>query len=56
MIWSLAEQIAILSQYFTLAPGDLIMTGTPEGVNAVVKGDVMEGRIGSLQPIRVRVM
>jgi fumarylpyruvate hydrolase len=55
MIWSLAEQIAILSQYFTLAPGDLIMTGTPEGVNAVVKGDVMEGRIGQLQPIRVRV-
>jgi fumarylpyruvate hydrolase len=56
MIWSLAEQIAILSQYFTLAPGDLIMTGTPEGVNSVVKGDVMEGRIGSLQPIRVRVV
>jgi fumarylpyruvate hydrolase len=56
MIWSLAEQIAILSQYFTLAPGDLIMTGTPEGVNSVVKGDVMEGRIGNLTPLRVKVM
>jgi fumarylpyruvate hydrolase len=56
MIWSLAEQIAILSQYFTLAPGDLIMTGTPEGVNSVVKGDVMEGRIGSLTPLRVKVV
>ena len=55
MIWSLAEQIAILSQYFTLAPGDLIMTGTPEGVAAVAKGDVMEGRIGDLQPLRVKV-
>jgi fumarylpyruvate hydrolase len=56
MIWSLAEQIAILSQYFTLAPGDLIMTGTPEGVNGVVKGDVMEGRIGNLTPLRVKVV
>jgi fumarylpyruvate hydrolase len=56
MIWSIAEQVAILSQYFTLAPGDLIMTGTPEGVNSVVRGDVMEGRIGNLSPIRVRVV
>jgi fumarylpyruvate hydrolase len=56
MIWSLAEQIVVLSQFFTLAAGDLIMTGTPEGVNAVVRGDVMEGRIGALQPIRVRVV
>ena len=56
MIWSLAEQIMVLSQFFTLAAGDIIMTGTPDGVNAVVKGDVMEGRIGMLQPIRVRVV
>jgi fumarylpyruvate hydrolase len=55
MIWSLAEQIAVLSRFFTLAPGDLIMTGTPEGVAAVVRGDVMEGRIGNLQPVRVKV-
>ena len=55
MIWSLSEQIATLSRFFTLAPGDLIMTGTPEGVAAVKRGDVMEGRIGELQPVRVRV-
>lgn len=56
MIWSLAEQIATLSRSFALAPGDLIMTGTPDGVAAVAPGDVMEGRIGSLRPIRVRVV
>jgi fumarylpyruvate hydrolase len=56
MIWSLEEQIVILSQYFTLAAGDIIMTGTPDGVNAVVRGDVMEGCIGALQPIRVKVV
>jgi fumarylpyruvate hydrolase len=56
MIWSLPEQIAILSEYYTLAPGDIIMTGTPEGVNAVVRGDVMEGRIGALPSIRVKVV
>jgi fumarylpyruvate hydrolase len=55
MIWSLPEQIAILSQFYTLAPGDVIMTGTPEGVNAVVRGDTMAGTIGELPPIRVKV-
>lgn len=55
MIWSLAEQIAILSEYYTLAAGDIIMTGTPEGVNAVVRGDIMVGSIGGLPPIRVKV-
>ncbi len=39
MIWSPAEIIAELSSYFTLAPGDVIMTGTPAGVGAVVRGD-----------------
>jgi fumarylpyruvate hydrolase len=56
MIWSLDEQIAILSQYFTLAAGDIIMTGTPDGVNSVVVGDVMEASIGTLQTIRVKVV
>jgi fumarylpyruvate hydrolase len=55
MIWSLAEQIAILSSYYTLAPGDIIMTGTPEGVNAVSRGDMMAGSIGTLPRIRVKV-
>jgi fumarylpyruvate hydrolase len=39
MIWSPAEIIAELSSYFILAPGDVIMTGTPAGVGAVVRGD-----------------
>lgn len=56
MIWSLAEQISILSAYFTLAAGDLIMTGTPEGVAAVTRGDRMEGRIGQLPPLHVQIV
>ncbi len=55
MIWSLAEQISILSEHYMLAPGDIIMTGTPEGVAAVAPGDVMAGTIGDLPPIRVKV-
>lgn len=55
LIWSVAESIAYLSQYEALEPGDVIMTGTPEGVNAVVAGDVMVGVVAGLAPITVRV-
>lgn len=55
LIWSVAESIACLSQYETLEPGDIIMTGTPEGVNAVVPGDEMRGAIAGLGEIVVRV-
>jgi fumarylpyruvate hydrolase len=55
LIWSVPECIAYLSQYETLEPGDLIMTGTPEGVNAVVAGDEMRGAIGGLGEIVVTV-
>ncbi len=55
MIWSVAESIACLSRYEALEPGDVIMTGTPEGVNAVVPGDVMRGHIDGLGDIVVRV-
>jgi fumarylpyruvate hydrolase len=55
LIWSVAESIAYLSRYETLLPGDIIMTGTPEGVNAVVPGDVMRGHIDGLSDITVRV-
>lgn len=55
LIWSVAESIAYLSRYETLMPGDVIMTGTPEGVNAVVPGDVMHGHIDGLADIIVRV-
>ena len=55
LIWSVAECIAVLSAYDALEPGDLIMTGTPEGVNAVVAGDVMAGAIAGLSGITVSV-
>jgi fumarylpyruvate hydrolase len=55
LIWSVAECIAHLSAYEALEPGDLIMTGTPEGVNAVVAGDSMHGAIAGLDPIEVKV-
>ena len=55
LIWSVAESIAYLSQYDSLEPGDLIMTGTPEGVGAVVQGDLMRGSIDGLGEILVRV-
>jgi len=55
LIWSVAESIAELSRFEALEPGDLIMTGTPEGVNAVVPGDVMAGAIAGLGEIRVTV-
>lgn len=55
LIWSVAESIAYLSRYETLEPGDLIMTGTPEGVGAVLPGDVMRGAIAGLGEIVVRV-
>jgi fumarylpyruvate hydrolase len=55
LIWSVSECIAHLSEYETLEPGDLIMTGTPEGVNAVVAGDEMRGAINGLGEIVVTV-
>jgi fumarylpyruvate hydrolase len=55
LIWSVAECVAYLSQFDPLHPGDLIMTGTPEGVNAVVPGDVLRGSIAGLGEIVVTV-
>jgi fumarylpyruvate hydrolase len=48
MIWDVANIISQLSQQVALQPGDLIYTGTPEGVGPVVSGDVMVGRIAKL--------
>jgi fumarylpyruvate hydrolase len=55
LIWSTPETIAYLSKLFELQPGDLIFTGTPEGVGAVVKGDLMTGGIDGLGEFSVRV-
>ena len=56
MIWSVAEQIANLSQYYELFPGDIIYSGTPENVGPVVAGDTMLGHIDGLADIRVKVV
>ena len=55
LIWNLAETIEHLSTLFELQPGDLIYTGTPEGVAAVQPGDLLVGRIDGLGELRVRV-
>ena len=55
LIWNVGEIIEHLSSLWTLAPGDLIYTGTPAGVGAVVKGDVMEGEIAGLGTLKVQV-
>jgi fumarylpyruvate hydrolase len=55
MIWNIFETIEQLSKAWTLQAGDLIFTGTPEGVAAVTRGDVLIGHIDGLQPLQVRV-
>ena len=55
LIWNIAETIEHLSAAWELQPGDLIMTGTPEGVAAVVQGDVLEGAVTGLTPIKVQI-
>jgi len=55
LIWSIAESIEHLSTYWRLEPGDLIFTGTPEGVGAVVSGDLMEGAVAGVGSLKVKV-
>ena len=55
LIWSVNETIEQLSAAWALQPGDLIFTGTPAGVGAVVRGDVMEGAIAGLGALKVKV-
>lgn len=56
MIWKVPEQISYLSDYYELAPGDVILSGTPSGVAAVQKGDVMEVAIEGLGTLTVKVV
>lgn len=56
LIWNVAETIEHLSKYFTLQAGDLIFTGTPEGVAAVKPGDLLEGGIDGLGELRVKIV
>jgi fumarylpyruvate hydrolase len=55
LIWSVAETIEHLSAAWELQPGDLIYTGTPEGVAAVVPGDVLVGEVAGLGQLTVRL-
>jgi fumarylpyruvate hydrolase len=55
LIWNVGETIQHLSAAWVLSPGDLLFTGTPAGVAAVVAGDVMEGAIAGLGTLRVAV-
>ena len=55
LIWSVPELIADLSRFYHLQPGDLIFTGTPEGVGAVIAGDRIVGRIEGVGEIALRV-
>ena len=55
LIWNVAETIEHLSAAWELKPGDLIYTGTPEGVAAVVRGDTLVGGVEGLQTLTVRI-
>ena len=56
MIWKIPEQIAILSKFYDISAGDLIMTGTPAGVGPIVKGDKLVGTIDGLETLSVEVI
>ena len=55
LIWSVREHVAILSHSMSLAPGDIIMTGTPAGVAALVEGDVVTGGVDGIATLEVTI-
>jgi fumarylpyruvate hydrolase len=55
LIWPVADHIATLSQSITLAPGDLVMTGTPAGVAAITPGDVITGGVDGIAELEVTI-
>lgn len=55
MLWKIDELISHISQYFTLKKGDIIFTGTPEGVSAVKPNDILEGYIEHKKSFRIQV-
>ena len=56
MIWKVPEMISYLSDYFELAAGDVILSGTPAGVGPVQKGDLMQVSIDGLGSLQVKVV
>lgn len=56
MIWSIAESISYLSDYFRLEAGDMIFTGTPEGVGPVIVGDVLDGQLEGVGSLSIKLV
>lgn len=56
LIWSVPEIVVALSELYTLAPGDLIFTGTPAGVGAIASGDVVEGGVDGVDKIQMTLV
>jgi len=56
MIWNVAEIVSEASKLWTLAPGDLIYTGTPEGVGPLVRGDAVEGEVEGVGKLSFRIV
>jgi fumarylpyruvate hydrolase len=55
MIWNVSEIVSILSTYVSLAPGDLIFTGTPAGVGAIERGDIVRACVAGAEPVEIRI-
>ena len=55
MIWTVKEIISFLSYFFELCPGDLIFTGTPEGVGQLKRGDKIKGEIENIDKLNLRI-
>jgi fumarylpyruvate hydrolase len=55
LIWSIPELLADLSNYYHLRPGDLIFTGTPEGVGPVASGDLLEGSVEGVGRVELAI-
>jgi len=55
MVWDVPGILSHLGRLYTLGAGDIIMTGTPAGVGAATRGDVLEGTVAGLDPVRLTI-
>jgi 2-keto-4-pentenoate hydratase/2-oxohepta-3-ene-1,7-dioic acid hydratase in catechol pathway len=55
MLWKIDELIAYISQFFTIKKGDILFTGTPEGVGKVSENDVLVGILNGVESFRINV-
>ena len=55
MIYSVERIIEFISKVMTLEPGDLILTGTPEGVGEILPGDILDAKLGDICSLKVDV-